>query len=207
MSRVTMTLDEVLADSLDSRYMDDAYYELLRHDLREWRERGDPLKEAERASYEAVVLHENWLLDQREFENWYQLFSSRCCYWAPANVDMPDADAGDPQGQVTIFLDDRRRMGDRIVWLRTGIASSQLPVSRTTHSSSGFVRVPTDRSGEVKVRSTFIMHEVRAQHPVQSLTGWMGHVFVEEEGAVKIDRKIICLLDAARGRHNPTFLI
>jgi 3-phenylpropionate/cinnamic acid dioxygenase small subunit len=150
---------------------------------------------------------ENWLLDQREFEQWYQLFSRQCVYWAPANVDMPDRIDGDPQTQVTIFFDDRRRMGDRIVWLRTGIASSQLPVSRTVHVSSGFVIVPTNRSAEIKVRSTFIIHELRAQHPVQSLTGWMGHVFIEEEGETKIDRKIICLLDAARGRHNPTFLI
>lgn len=207
MSVKAMTLDDVLADSLESRYINDSYYDMLRHDLVEWKQRGIALTDDERRTYETLVLLENWLLDQREFEQWYQLFSRQCCYWAPANVDMPDPATGDPQGQVTIFFDDRRRLGDRIVWLRTGVASSQLPVSRTTHLSTGFVRVPTERAGEVKVRSTFVMHELRAHHPVQCLTGWMGHVFVEEEGELKIDRKIVCLLDAARGRHNPTFLI
>ena len=106
-----------------------------------------------------------------------------------------------------VASDDRRRMGDRIVWLRTGIASSQLPVSRTTHMSSGFVKIETENRNEVKIRSQFIMHEIRADHPVKSLTGLMGHVFIEEERDTHIDRKLICLLDANRGRHNPTFLV
>ena len=108
---------------------------------------------------------------------------------------------------MTIAFDDRRRLGDRIVWLRTGVAYSQLPASYTAHTTTGFVRVPTIYAGEVKVRSQFICHEIRANHPVQTMTGWMGHVFVEEDGQTRIARKLVCLLNANNAHHNMTFLL
>ena len=175
--------------------------------MHEWQAIGLPLQEADRQVYEALVLHENWLLDRREFERWYQLYSRNCVYWVPAVHDMPDPTRGDPRRQVTIAFDDRRRLGDRIVWLRTGVAYSQLPQSHTAHLSSGFVRVATAAAAEVKVRSQFICHEFRAGHAIQTMTGWMGHVFVEEDDALHIDRKLVCLLNANNAQHNMTFLL
>jgi hypothetical protein len=35
----------------------------------------------------------------------------------------------------------------------------------------------------------------------------MGHVFVEEDGQVRIDRKLVRLLDGERSHHNLTFLL
>lgn len=201
------TLDDILRDTLTSTYVDDAFYAKLRNDLSEWQGRGAVLTEQDRERYEGVILHENWLLDRRAFETWYQLYSRQCVYWVPAINDMPDPVRGDPQRQITIAFDDRRRMGDRIVWLRTGVAYSQLPPSYTAHTSSGFVKVPTGNSGEVKIRSQFIVHETRAGHAVQTLTGWMGHVFVMEDGELRIDRKLVCLLNADVNQHNLTFLI
>ena len=58
-------LDAVLRDALTSTYVDDGYYALLRADVDEWKARGTPLTEAERTEYEALVLHEAWLLDRR----------------------------------------------------------------------------------------------------------------------------------------------
>jgi 3-phenylpropionate/cinnamic acid dioxygenase small subunit len=200
-------LDDILRDNLESAYIDDNYYARLQDDLTEWQAIGTPLGEADRGTYEALILHEHWLLDRRDFERWYQLYSRECVYWVPATSDMPDPSRGDPRRQVTIAFDDRRRMADRIVWLRTGMASSQLPPSYTSHLNSGFVRVATAHAGEVKIRSQFIVHELRAGHLMQTLVGWMGHVFVEEDGCLKIDRKIVALLDAARSHHNMTFLL
>jgi 3-phenylpropionate/cinnamic acid dioxygenase small subunit len=202
-----ITLDDILRDTLKSTYIDDAYYDKLTNDLAEWQSVGQPLIEAERQTYEALVLHEHWLLDRRAFESWYQLYSRNCVYWVPAVHDMPDPKRGDPRSQVTIAFDDRRRMGDRIVWLRTGVAYSQLPPSYTAHTSSGFVRVPSANPDEVKVRSQFIVHEIRAGHSIQTMTGWMGHTFVVEDGDLRIDRKLVCLLNANSAQHNLTFLL
>lgn len=201
------TVDDILSDAKTSTYIDDAYYARLRADMQEWAAPGTPLTEAERQSYEALILQENWLLDRRNFEQWYQLYTRECVYWVPAAHDLPANPDVDPHSHVTIAFDDRRRMGDRIVWLRTGVAYSQLPPSYTVHHASGFVRVHTDTDGEVKIRSQFILHEMRAANPIQTLTGWIGHVFKREDGKLRIDRKVVCLLDAHRAHHNLTFLI
>ena len=200
-------LEAILRDTLTSTYVDDDYYALLSADVAEWDAMGTPLTEAERATHEALVLHESWLLDRRRFEEWYGLYARECLYWVPAADPTTDPAAADPRRRVTIACDDRRRLGDRIVWLRTGVAYSQLPPSHTAHLSSGFVRVPTARPGEVKIRSNTVVHEIRSGHVLQTMAGWTGHVLVEEDGALRIARKVVALLDAARSHHNLTFLL
>ncbi|MCL1073862.1 aromatic-ring-hydroxylating dioxygenase subunit beta [Shewanella dokdonensis] len=201
------TLEDILRDTLESTYIDDAYYAKLRNDMQEWEGCGTVLNNEERHAYESLILHENWLLDRRAFEKWYQLYSRECVYWVPAVGDLPDAERADPQRQVTIAFDDRRRLGDRIVWLRTGVAYSQLPPSYTSHVSTAFVRLPSENAGEVKIRSQFLIQEMRAGHEIQTFSGWMGHVFIKEDGVTKIARKVVCLLDAPRNHHNLTFLL
>jgi 3-phenylpropionate/cinnamic acid dioxygenase small subunit len=200
-------LDAILRDTLTSTYVDDDYYALLRADVAEWDARGTPLTGAERATHEALVLHESWLLDRRRFEEWYGLYARECLYWVPAADPITDPAAADPRRRVTIVCDDRRRLGDRIVWLRTGVAYSQLPPSHTAHLSSGFVRVPTARAGEIKIRSNTVVHEIRSGHVLQTMAGWSGHVLVEEDGELRIARKVVALLDADRSHHNLTFLL
>ncbi|WP_226505026.1 aromatic-ring-hydroxylating dioxygenase subunit beta [Pseudomonas sp. MWU16-30317] len=200
-------LDDILKDCLDSTYIDNAYYSRLRQDMDEWEGQGKLLDERERQQFEALIVQENWLLDRRQFEQWYQLYSRECLYWVPAANHLPDSARSDAQTNVTIAFDDRRRMGDRIVWLRTGVAYSQLPVSATSHVSTNFVRIPTEVAGETKIRSQFIVHERRPGHDTQVFSGWMGHVFIEQDGVLKIDRKLVCLVDAERAHHNLTFLL
>jgi 3-phenylpropionate/cinnamic acid dioxygenase small subunit len=204
---VVPTLEEILTNAKESWYVDDAYYEQMRRDLVEWKGRGRVLAQHERDEYESLILHESWLLDNREFEAWYSLYSEECIYWVPGAKDMRDLAQADPQTHVTIACDDRRRLGDRIVWVRTGVAYSQLPPSYTSHASTGFVRLPTTREGEVKIRSNFVVGEFREGHPARMLSGWAGHVFVQEGGMTKIARKIVCLLDADRPQHNMTYLL
>lgn len=73
------TVDDILGDSKTSTYINDAYYAVLRNDMTEWAGIGTPLSADERQTYEAVVLHENWL-DRRHFELWYQLYTRECSY-------------------------------------------------------------------------------------------------------------------------------
>jgi 3-phenylpropionate/cinnamic acid dioxygenase small subunit len=194
-------------DATVSTYVDRDYYALLRHDMSEWRAGGKILTTSDRESFEEIINLENWLLDQRRLESWYELYSRQCIYWIPASDDLPESIKGDPERQVTIAFDDRRRLADRIAWLRTGLTSAQQPFSRTSHLNTGFMRVPTDRPGEVKIRSQFLVQEVRGARPAQILSGWMGHVFIEEDEKIKIDRKVVCLTDASCVHHNLTYII
>ena len=72
--------------------------------------------------------------------------------------------------------------------------------------SSRFVSVAW-KPGEVKIRSQFVVHEIRAGHSLRSLAGWAGHVFVTEEGRTRIARKTVGLVDADRTHGNLTFLL
>ncbi len=200
-------LEQIVADTLTSTYVTDDYYDVLRSDLIEFDCYGTVLDDSERTRFESFILHEAWLLDRRRYEEWFGLLDDECLYWVPATSGLPDGAAGNPQTQVTIACDDRRRLADRIVWLRTGVAYSQLPPSFTTHHHSGFVSVPTAREHEIKIRSQFIVHEIRSGHELQTMSGWMGHVLTETDGHLRITRKIVCLLDAARSHHNLTFLL
>ena len=193
--------------SPESHYLDDDLYARLRHDLVEWDRRGQVLTQHEREVYESLILHENWLLDRRRFEDWFELYSSECVYWVPQATDMPDPEAGDPQTHVTIAFDDRRRLGDRIAWLATGLAFSQVPPTHTSHTSSGFVRVPTDDDTEFKIRSNFVVSEFRDGRPGRTVAGWAGHVFVTERNETRIARKIVCILDGHRAQHNLSYLL
>jgi 3-phenylpropionate/cinnamic acid dioxygenase small subunit len=191
---------------LVSTYVDDAFYELLRADLAEWDGPPTPLG-PDQLGWQGFLLQEAWLLDRRRYRDWLSLYADECLYWVPTSDDMPDPAAGDPQTQVTLAFDDRRRLNDRISWLETGMAYSQFPPSTTSHLLTGHVQLPTVRPGEIKIRSSFLIHEARAGRPVQSLAGWCGHVLTEEDGALKIARKIVSVVGASQGHLNLTFLL
>jgi 3-phenylpropionate/cinnamic acid dioxygenase small subunit len=180
--------------------VDDRLYDLLRIDRADWAAVGSPLDPGETATFGAVVAEEAWLLDQGRYEDWLDLFTAECLYWVPASA------GGDPQREVTLACDDRRRLGDRIAWMRTGLASAQVPPSRTTHLLSGAVRLPSSVPGEVKVRSAFVVHEARTG-PARSLAGWCGHVLVPIDERWCIARKLVQLVDAEVGWRNLTFLL
>lgn len=189
------------AADLVSTYVDDAFYEVLRTDAEEWRAVGRPLVGDERATVEGLLLAEAWLIDQARFEEWLDLYCDECLYWVPA-----DPDVGDPQRHVTLACDDRRRLRDRIAWLRTGLAYAQIPPSRTAHQLSGHVVVPTAIPGELKVRSSFVVHERRTDD-VRVLAGWCGHVLVPEGGELRIRRKVVVPIDAGAAQRNLSFLL
>jgi 3-phenylpropionate/cinnamic acid dioxygenase small subunit len=194
-----VTGDGVTGDGVTAplvSFVDDRLYDQLRTDRTEWSAVGVPLDPGETATFGAVVAEEAWLLDLGRYEDWLDLFSTECLYWVPASA------GGDPQREVTLACDDRRRMGDRIAWMRTGLASAQIPPSRTTHLLSGAVRVPTMVTGEVKIRSSFVIHEART-----GLAGWCGHVLVPADGRWRIARKLVQLVDAEVGWRNLTFLL
>jgi 3-phenylpropionate/cinnamic acid dioxygenase small subunit len=185
-----------------SDYIDDDFYALLRADAVEWRRVGaapDPADPLHRAAIELVTA-EAWLLDEGRYEDWLDLFTVECAYVVPASS------GGDVQREVTLAFDDRRRLGDRIHWYRTGVASAQIPPSRTTHLLSAPVVVATARPGELKLRASLIVHEARVGAP-RALAGWTGHVLTEEGGRLRIARKLVQIVDAEHGHRNLSFLL
>jgi 3-phenylpropionate/cinnamic acid dioxygenase small subunit len=75
------------------------------------------------------LLHfEARLLDQGRLEDWLELYSQDAVYWIP--IEPGD----DPTTTWALAFDDRRRLEDRVAWLRTGRVHGQVPASRTSRS-------------------------------------------------------------------------
>ncbi|MFV0258953.1 MAG: aromatic-ring-hydroxylating dioxygenase subunit beta [Acidimicrobiales bacterium] len=186
---------------LASTYVDDAYYDLLRRDITEWGSPGLPPRGDLGHDIAAVLLDEAWWIDEQNFEAWLDLYTDDCLYWVPVGPGLPD-----PQHHVTIACDDRRRLRDRVAWLRTDLAYAQIPPSRTAHQITGSVVVPTAEPGEIKVRSSFVVHEQRTG-TTRSLGGWCGHVLTHVDGELQIRRKVVSLVDSECTQQNLTFLL
>ena len=200
-------LDAILRDTLTSTYVDDAYYALLRADVAEWDARGTPLTGPERGTYEALVLHETWLLDRRRFEEWYGLYARECLYWVPAADPVADPAAADPRTGSRSPATTAGGWGPHRLAAHRG---RLLPASALAHRPPVVgLRPGAHRPARARSRSARTPSSTRSAsgHVLQTMAGWTGHVLVEEDGEWRIARKTVGLLDAERAHHNLTFLL
>ena len=145
---------------------------------------------------------ESRLLDQQAFDAWLGLLSSECAYWIPPSQPAPDL-----RHTISLEFHDRRRLLDRVTRLRTGLAFSQLPQSRTSRLFSGLEIWPSPgRDNEWRARCNFVIAESRAGHR-RTLGGWNGFVLRREDGEMKIVLKQINLLDGDYPQGNNSFFL
>ena len=191
----------VIPDEPDASSVTPETYERLMSDARSFAEEGLPVDDATHDEAVRLVNREARLLDQGRFEEWLELFATDGVYWIP---HAPDG--GDPRREVSIAFDDRRRLGDRVVRLRTGVAWSQVPPSRTCHQLTNLEVWRGASDDEVVVRSTFLVHEIRGATE-RSLAGWCGHRLRRESAGWKIVVKQVNLLGCDRGLENMSLIL
>lgn len=139
------------------------------------------------------------LIDEGRFNDWLDLFAGDALYWVPVT-----AGGGEPRTEVSHAFDDHRRLTDRVYWLRTGLAYSQLPASRTRRLI-GNVETIDDTEGLRLVRSSFIVNELRAG-TAKTYTGWYGHVLNSDGDDWRIRMKMVNLLDSEQYHENLTLV-
>jgi 3-phenylpropionate/cinnamic acid dioxygenase small subunit len=154
----------------------------------------------------AFVHREARLLDDGRLEDWSALFGDDALYWQPANPA-----GGDPTREVSLVFDDRRRLDDRIYWLRTGLVTAQIPPSRTRHLLTNVEAVRGHEPGTLLVRANFALAEHRAGLD-RVFTGWCGYVLVgagsgsPDPAGLSVRTKAVFLTDGDRGHENLTFM-
>src|SRR5260221_11294052 len=94
------------------------------------------------------------MLDDARFEDWPELLTSDCIYWVPITPG-----GGDPRREVSLAFDDRRRILDRVCWLRTGLAHCQIPPSRTRRVIANVEAARGAQPGEARGRSNFLLFQ------------------------------------------------
>lgn len=198
---MTAQVSQVPSMPSPSTYVTQEFYEQLRADVVEFRQPGPPVDLLVHRQVEAFLFREARLIDDDRLEEWLELFTSDCLYWVPT-----DPDGGDPATNVAIAFDDRRRLEDRIAWLRTGHVYAQQPRSRTVHIVTNVEAWAVGE--EVRVRSLATVHEYRAGER-RVLAMRYGHILRRPPATDDwaIVRKEIFLNDADAGQRNLTFVL
>lgn len=139
----------------------------------------------------AFLYREARYLDDREWDQWLEMYDTAVEYWMPA-WDDDDQLTEDPHSQISlIYYPNRNGLEDRIFRLKTERSSASMPEPRTNHMLSN-VEVLAERGQEIDVRYNF--HTL--SHRYKTTDHFFGVVYVtlvEAEGGYLIRRKKIVL--------------
>ena len=163
------------------------------------------------------LVREARLLDSGRFEEWLEGWTDDAVVWVPLSVPAH------PSRDQALFLDDRRRLAERVSWRRDPAAWGQQPPSITVRAVTGVEAWPA--GGRVVARSSLVVHEQR--HGLgQQLAGYQIHELADgpvrfrrsdadgegpagelASGPARFRTKIIVMPALSLGVRNPSFLM
>lgn len=187
--------------SQTSFYVTKEFYEKTLEDVKKFDEEFIPVSLELCEEMKQLLYKEARYIDELQLEDWLNMYSKECLYWVPT---IPGG--GDPETEVSIAFDDRRRLEDRVYRIRTGYAYSQLPLSRTRHMLTNIEVTEGQNEAEIYVRANFILYEFRV-NKTRSFAGWTGYKIIKEDGEWKIAIKMMNLIDADQAHDNLTFIM
>jgi benzoate/toluate 1,2-dioxygenase beta subunit len=139
---------------------------------------------------EAFLIHEVRLLDDREFEAWRELFTDDGHYGVPLRRGQMS-----PDGEASLFYDDRKIMATRFERLRHPNIHSQNPPHRTCHIVGNVTIESIDEAkGECVVASNMIMTDYR-QRISRTFSGRVHHHLRRDGDSFKIVLKKVDLIN------------
>jgi 3-phenylpropionate/cinnamic acid dioxygenase small subunit len=142
-------------------------------------------------------IREAWLLDERKFYEWLQLFTDDVLYFMPRRKNVLRRELGrelTPLGDLAILEEDKRYLEMRVARLETGMAWAEDPPSRTRHLIGNLEATPRE-GGEVAARTAFLVYRSHLETDHQLLSGYREDVLRKIDGAWKVARRTI-ILDA-----------
>jgi 3-phenylpropionate/cinnamic acid dioxygenase small subunit len=140
-------------------------------------------------------IHEAWLLDDRKFHEWLDLFTDDVFYFMPRrrNVHRKDlAQELTQVGDLAIFEDDKTYLRMRVERLETGMAWAEDPPSRTRHLVGNLV-VKQLPNGEVQAKTAFILYRSHHETEENIFAGSREDMLRQVEGQWKIAKRVIVL--------------
>ncbi|QHE85194.1 aromatic-ring-hydroxylating dioxygenase subunit beta [Hydrogenophaga sp. BPS33] len=130
------------------------------------------------------IEHEAVLLDERRWEEWYQLFADDGAYWAPARHGQEHW-----LTHVSLFYDDKHTLKTRVTRLQHPQLHCQEPISHCVRVLSS-TRLEAVEQDEHLVSSRFVMLEDRVGAPQRVFGGRVLHRLRHEgQGRLSIVQK------------------
>lgn len=139
------------------------------------------------------VKNEARLLDEKRFEEWYELFTDDGHYWVPAVHGQTD-----PKLQNSLAYEDKLLLRLRIERLKSPLAYSQKPASRSLHvlQEPDIEKANAD-AGEWLTRTAFIYTETKADESQRyAATAWHTLVWAQDRLRIRLKRVDILNCDA-----------
>ena len=138
------------------------------------------------------VIREARLLDEKRFDEWYELFAEDGHYWVPASPGQPD-----PLNHNSLAYDDKLLLKLRIERLKQPTAYSQKPASRCHHLLQAS-EIEKSKKDEFLIRTNFIYTETRGDDSQRyAATAWHSLVSTNQELKIRLKRVDILNCDAA----------
>ena len=140
-------------------------------------------------------IREAWLLDERRFKEWLDLFTDDLLYFMPRRKNVLRREAYrelTQLGDLAILEEDKRYLEMRVARLDTGMAWAEDPPSRTRHLIGNLEAAPRP-NGEVEARTAFLVYRSHLETDSQLLSGCREDVLRNVDGAWKVARRTIVL--------------
>lgn len=140
-----------------------------------------------REAVENFLFHEAQLLDEWRLDEWEALLADDATYQVPSN----DCSQGDPRVSLFLIADDRQRLHQRVLRLKSPDCHAEFPPSRTCRMISN-VRIEGVEGDLVRVAANFICHRFRRYDRVYQFVGHYRYVLRYTNGDFRIkERKVI----------------
>lgn len=144
-----------------------------------------------KCQFEQWLYDEAQLLDDIEFDDWFDLMHSSLRYQMPVRVNKEGVERPDYSTEMFTFNDDIELLKLRVDRLKTDYAWAEIPPSRTRRFVSN-VRVKDYVEGErAVVKSYLLIYRSRStdiQHDL--ISGERNDEFIFEEGKWKLSKRI-----------------
>jgi 3-phenylpropionate/cinnamic acid dioxygenase small subunit len=146
------------------------------------------MSEAELARF---IYQEARLLDEKRFDEWYELFTEDAHYWVPLAPGQTD-----PLTHNSLAYEDKLLLKLRIERLKQPTAFSQKPASRCLHVLQAPQMDKSDAArGEYFMRTPFIYTETKGDESQRyAATAW--HTLVQSDHGLRIRLKRVDILNA-----------
>lgn len=146
------------------------------------------------------LIEEAAALDERRYEDWFELLTDDVEYTAPVRVTRR---AGNPDvvEESTYFDDNKQSLGLRVKRLLTDVAWAEDPPSMTRRFVSNIRISPADE--ELEVRNNLLLFRSRGDEGLYDLIVGERHDWLRDEGrGLRICRRRVVLDQAALGTKN-----
>jgi 3-phenylpropionate/cinnamic acid dioxygenase small subunit len=140
-------------------------------------------------------IREAWLLDDRKFRDWLDLFTDDAFYFMPRRRNVQRKDLArelSEVGDLAIFEDDKTYLTMRVDRLDTGMAWAEDPPSRTRHLVGNLIVEPLPH-GEVQAKTAFILYRSHHETDENIFAGSREDTLRQVDGQWKIAQRIIVL--------------